>query len=603
VRVKGFVNEYFSLTQISNVSALLQCSTGASIAPTEVSLPVDAIDDLEAFEGMLINIPQTLYATDNYNQGRYGEVTLSVNDRQFNPTNVVEPGDDANAYQDLNDRSRIQMDDGSNVQNPLPLPPYLGPDNTLRAGDTIPSLTGVMGYAYGVYEIHPTEAVDFTRVNTRPVTADPVGGVLKVASFNVLNYFTTIDNGVWICGPSEDMECRGADTDEEFTRQRDKIITAITTMDADVVGLMEIENHITDEALQNLVTGLNDLVGPGTYAAIETGPVGTDAIKVAFIYKAGTVIPLGEYAILDSSVDPLFNDTKNRPVLAQTFQHTTGEVLTVAVNHLKSKGSSCDDIGDPDTGDGQGNCNLTRTDAAIALANWLATDPTGSLDSDILIIGDLNSYAMEDPIDALKAGDYTNLIESFVGEFAYSYVFFGQAGYLDHALTSPALLSRVMGTTVWHINADEPSALNYNSYNQPDLYNPDQYRSSDHDPVIVGICDAVSPQVEVQLTPDTLWPANHKYVTVNATVSAFDASGDTTIELHSVTSNEPDNGEDDGNTVDDIVIVDDFTFELRAERSGVGTGRIYTIEYAVTDPCGNTTIVTATVTVPLSQGN
>ena len=82
----------------------------------------------------------------------------------------------------------------------------------------------------------------------------------------------------------------------------------------------------------------------------------------------------------------------------------------------------------------------------------------------------------------------------------------------------------------------------------------------------------------------------------------FDASGDTTIQV-SVESNEPDNGEDDGNTVNDIVINNDFTFKLRAERSGSGTGRIYTITYAVTDPCGNMTMVTATVTVPLSQGN
>ena len=92
-------------------------------------------------------------------------------------------------------------------------------------------------------------------------------------------------------------------------------------------------------------------------------------------------------------------------MLAQAFVeigNTDFEPVTVAVNHLKSKGSPCDDIGDPDTGDGQGNCNLTRLAAAQAQVNWLAGDPTGSGSDDYLIIGDLNSYAMEDPIAAIK---------------------------------------------------------------------------------------------------------------------------------------------------------------------------------------------------------
>ena len=138
------------------------------------------------------------------------------------------------------------------------------------------------------------------------------------------------------------------------------------------------------------------------------------------------------------------------------------------VNHLKSKGSDCNDVGDPDTGDGAGNCNLTRTAAAEALVDWLATDPTGSGDDDVLLIGDLNSYDKEDPIDALLAGGYTDLVHAFQGEFAYSYVFDGQIGYLDHALASEGLADEVTGATVWHINADEPDILDYDmTFKQP----------------------------------------------------------------------------------------------------------------------------------------
>ena len=168
---------------------------------------------------------------------------------------------------------------------------------------------------------------------------------------------------------------------------------------------------------------------------------------------------------------------------------------------------------------------------------------------------------------------------------------------------SAALLPQVTDAAFWHINADEPSALNYNDFNQPDLYQPDQYRSSDHDPVLVGICETTPPVVEVTVSPDMLWPPKHQYVTVEATVIVTDADPNTTVTLLSVTSNEPDNGDDDGDTINDIVIVNDLTFDLRAERSGIGTGRVYTITYQVSDACENMTEQSATVNVPLSQGN
>ena len=306
-----------------------------------------------------------------------------------------------------------------------------------------------------------------------------------------------------MCGPAQNQECRGADADrpDELARQRAKIISALTTIDADVFGLIEIENNVSDDAVIDLVSGLNDATAPGTYDYVATGTIGTDAIKVALIYKPATVTPVGAYAILDNSVDPRFIDTKSRPVLAQTFvESATGAAFTVAVNHLKSKGSDCNDVGDPDTGDGSGNCNGTRTLAAQALVDWAATDPTGSGDPDFLIIGDLNSYDKETPIDAIKAGaddtagtsdDYTDLVFQFLGEDAYSYVFDGQIGYLDHGLANTSLTPQVSGTTIWHINADEPDLIDYDtSFKQPAqdaIYAPDEYRSSDHDPVIIGL--------------------------------------------------------------------------------------------------------------------
>jgi Ca2+-binding RTX toxin-like protein len=331
-----------------------------------------------------------------------------------------------------------------------------------------------------------------------------------VASQNTLNFFITpdyptgnpLDNK---CGPSQNLECRGADFDQpnEFTRQRTKLLQTLVGIDADVLGLNELENTAGVDALtdpQGIVPGLNALLGAGTYAAISTGTIGTDAIRVGLIYKPSKVTPVGTFKLLTSAVDPRFIDTRSRPVLAQTFQvNATGERFTVAVNHLKSKGSACTPD-DPDTGDGQGNCAQTRKAAAQALVDWLAKDPTGSGDPDFLIIGDLNSYAQEDSIDAIKAGaddtpgtfdDYTNLVNKYIGTYAYSYVFDGQAGYLDHALSSSTLTLQVTGAAEWHVNADEPDVVDYDTTFKPAgqeaLYEPNAFRSSDHDSIIVGL--------------------------------------------------------------------------------------------------------------------
>jgi hypothetical protein len=357
-------------------------------------------------------------------------------------------------------------------------------------------------------------------------------------------------------------------------------------------------------------------MGAGTYDYVATGAFGLDPIRVAFIYKPATVSLVGDYAVLDeqSFTNPfgyVDDDTgelvdKNRPALAQTFMDNyTGGSFTAVVNHFKSKGSSCapgDD--DPEAG----SCNLTRTVGAQELLNWLATDPTGSGDPNFLIIGDLNAYDKEDPIDELILGGYADLVKQYQGEYAYSYVFDGQLGYLDYALANSTLMDEVTGTTIWHINTDEPDLIDYDTSYKKDaqdaIYAPDAYRSSDHDPVIVGLfSDDIAPTFDqLSVTPESLWPVNHKYVEVTATVIVSDNfDPNPLIELISVTSNEPDDGLGDGDTPDDILIIDEFTFMLRAERAGVGDGRIYTITYRVTDAVGNSTTQSVTVTVPLSQ--
>jgi predicted extracellular nuclease len=477
VEVEGTVVEYFGETQINAISVRVT-GTGA-LVPFPIDLPIndattnsdgDLIVDLEHLEGMLVTFTDTLTVTNLRNLERFGTVTLSEGGRLYQYTNYNSPDVDGyNAHKNLIARRSIVLDDGLRAENPSHIH-YLKAGNTagysLRAGDNLTNLTGTLRYSRGAggrgdetWRLMPTEDPTFESANPRP-GAPSVGGSIRVASFNVLNYFSTVDSGQDNCGPEGESACRGADSDTEFARQLEKTVTALKMLDADIVGLMELENN-ANESISTIVDALNARIGSGDYSYIDTGTIHDDAIKTGFIYRETVVSPSGDFALLDRSVDSRFNDARNRPALAQTFSvNATAAELTVVVNHLKSKGSSCESDGDPNLGDGQGNCNLIRANAAAALADWIEGDPTGSGDADFLIIGDLNAYTSEDPLAAFENAGLTSLLGEQTNP--YSFLFDAQSGALDHAVVSASLLPQVVATIEWHINADEPPLLDYN---------------------------------------------------------------------------------------------------------------------------------------------
>ena len=505
VSIEGTVNEYFGETQIVEPTVTV-IGTG-SIQPTDVTLPAaatltnsdgDLIADLERYEGMLLRIPQTLSVSNLRDLEKFGAVRLSEGGRLYQFTNA-NPPDAAGyaAHKSLTARRSIELDDGKRSAYPATIR-YLNAGNavdySLRAADTIAGVTGNLRYSRGSgangdesWRLMPTVDPHFESVNPRPGRPS-VGGSVRVASFNVVNFFSTVDSGQGVCGPRGDDNCRGADSDEELDRQLARIVSALALLDADIVGLMELENN-NSASLQLIIDALNDRIGTDDYAFVKTGVIHDDAIKTGFIYKSSTIALVGSFAVLDRQADSRFNDARNRPALAQSFQVIgTNAVLTVVVNHLKSKGSSCEAGGDPNLGDGQGNCNRTRTSAAVAIADWIATDPTSSNDPDYLIIGDFNAYTREDPVSALENAGLTSLLDSRSNP--YSFVFDAQAGALDHAFASASLVPQVVATIEWHINADEPALLDYNleKGRDPALFDPNSpYRASDHDPVVIGL--------------------------------------------------------------------------------------------------------------------
>ena len=314
-------------------------------------------------------------------------------------------------------------------------------------------------------------------------------GHIRVMSANALNLFSTVDAGDNRCGPDADA-CRGADSAAEFERQLAKLVTTIRLSGADIVALMEVEND-TGETLATLAAAVTKAT-EGSWESIDTGVVGRGPIKVGFIYNSARVSVQGEPRILDARVDPRFNDDKNRPSVAQAFKaldERGAAGVTVIANHFKSKGSNCDALGDPDLGDGQGNCNLTRTRAAAALSAWAATDPLDT-DGDVLIVGDLNAYLGEDPVTELETSGYVNLLTEFIGDDAWTYEYRGRRGALDHAFATPKLAERITRVAAWHINAGRSRDLDYNldGDRDPALFDANSpVRSSDHDPLVIDL--------------------------------------------------------------------------------------------------------------------
>lgn len=504
------------LTQIASVTSVALLGTGYSLTPVAVALPLATGDSLERFEGMLVRLEGLLTVQQNFFQARFGQLTLGVG-RHETPTNRHRPGTpQALALADLQARSRILLDDGSSVQNVNPTPYFFG-SGLPRAGDSVANLVGVIDFGLatasaagpGLYRVQPTAAPSFSATNPRPASfAGLNADRTKLGAMNVLNYFTTFTNGqtadgqtgqgCLLDGAVSAGNCRGANNLEEFVRQRDKIVRALAGLDADVVGLMEIQNN-GNVAVQNLADALNTQTrgGPWATVALPAQGTGSDAIRLAILYKPGRVTPVGTPV---SDTDPV----NNRPTLAQTFQTPAGDRFVLVVNHFKSKGG-CPAPGsgpDADQGDGQGCWNATRVQQAERLRTFVAQLQSSAGTNDVLLVGDLNAYGQEDPIHLLTSNGYVDQALRF-DPFAYSYVFDGTAGRLDYAISSLSMSPKIVGARYWHINADESVAYDYNlEFKQPacptcapDPANRfDAFRSSDHDPVLVLVDFAATRQ-------------------------------------------------------------------------------------------------------------
>ncbi|CAI3952557.1 MAG: ExeM/NucH family extracellular endonuclease [Alteromonas macleodii] len=527
VRLYGEVEENYGMTTLAMDSdvAALDCGTADAVAAVELSMPYEL--DLETVEGMVVSVTDATVTSTN-NLWRFGEIVVSDTVKR-QPSDVAAPLSEAyTAAEEASETSLLTIEDNSSSQYPDALNyfPTFSYVNAIRIGDSV-SAAGPLNYSFGTYRINPSDVIGVT--SSREANPVVTEGNLSIATFNVLNYFNgEVDaNGDVTFDYDEN---RGADDEVAFELQQGRIVEAIVNLNADVVGLMEIENDGFGEnsAIQSLVNAINAELGETEqYSFIATSDgseIGTDAITVGLLYKATVVTPENDAMVVAMPEQQIDEDSlaRMRPSLLQSFVHTeSSKSFLVAVNHFKSKGSQCaEDVAEApsEITSIQGSCNALRVSAAITLGNALSDE---SLPERKVILGDLNAYSAEDPVavltdytpesrgytittavntgmdegssvDVESSFGYHNLAEEFDAE-GFSYWFYGteQVGSLDHVLASDAMLADAIDGAHWNINSVEAYQL---QYDQALRYYPDEdgyaftdvgpFRSSDHDPFI-----------------------------------------------------------------------------------------------------------------------
>ena len=549
VCVSGKVKEYFNQTQLSADALVVTQPVGAvPVAVDLVPVAGESLSQLlERHEGMQVRlVPESsLVVTRNFSfdyDGKRNNLVLAYGAPLIKSTQkFAAMSQEASDWALRNQQNQLVVEtDAKAPDGVLPwFPGFNAEEGYLRIGDKLNGLEGALGYSYNLFRLVANNRIDasnidhsgWDRVET-PELAE--AGDLRVASFNVLNFFTTVVGG----DANPTGSNRGALTVAEFELQRTKIVSAITRLNADVLGLMEIENngYGDNSAIANLVAALNaaqpDEADHYAWVASPDGqPIGTDAITVGLIYRPASVTPEGAASLIELPVQQAeAQDASGKPVaikqgmresLLQRFSSPKGDApLTLVVNHLKSKGSACfedyPDYATADPLDGQGHCNALRVSAAKVLGERLK-----EVSGDLLLIGDLNAYGMEDPIRVLtdydpaaqprqimsasfttlagqpfeesgsalgKGYGLVNLNTRFHGTDTYSYSYEGELGNLDHALASPGLAAKVIGIEDWHINSAESNFFEYGSKYTGQLAKSDgPFSASDHDPVLVAI--------------------------------------------------------------------------------------------------------------------
>lgn len=475
--VRGTVTELEkgrnSLTALQDAQVLAVCSRGQELPLTSVQLPLKGLDR-EALEGMRVSLPQSLTITDNYRLSN-AQLGVSGNGIQYTATELM-PAGVAAADHALDNQAWTL---------PLQLYGIKGDAPAYAGGASFTNIQGVMAHddrelrltLSSMQEPMPAGSLS---VAAPAAVADP--NISRVVSMNLYNYFNGDGRG------GDFPTTRGAKTFESFQKQRARIGAALKELQPQLIAVMELENDGFGpaSATADLIDLLNQNAG-GSWAAVkpENDNTGSDAIKVGLFYRSDLWQTEGSARTISGQ-----EFKRSRQPLAQMFRPVNdGESLLLVVNHFKSKGSCPDSGPDADQRDGQGCWNATRTLTARKMTNWVKSiaaasrqensgnDPGSDPNTNILIMGDMNAYRREAPIDAIRDAGFVELLDEASGQ-PFTFVYYGQAGTLDYAFANPALQNKVKNAFIWQVNSTMPAGIDL-----PQAW----LRFSDHDPVVVDL--------------------------------------------------------------------------------------------------------------------
>ena len=420
------------------------------LAVTQVSIPDPdtwRYTDLKKYIGQTVQFDVPFYVCNNYNS-----ITISPR-RTYSPTNQALPlSAEYNSILSLNSQGSVTL---------------TGVSGYHRLGERLHNLT---------VKVNSQTSVSFVSCDWRGNTRKELEKGVDLEAINMrgehtllvccmnLEYYLVENLGSGSMGPK---------TREAHQKQRAKVSEALAKINADLYGFVEIE--LGQSALAELASDLTKNTGR-QFAYIDDGSSAKGTYtKAGYVYCSEVLEPHGGLRYNDEGVD-------NRKKTQAFREKATGEVFLYSVNHFKAKVSSGAYGDNVDKGDGQGAFNGDRVREAKSVLNHYDSDSYYYGDKDILIMGDLNAYAMEDPITVLREGGMIDLHRAFHADSSYSYVYHGQAGYLDHALCNETLYPHVTGIVAYHINSDESDSYAYDKSSDQSMF-----RSSDHDPVLVGL--------------------------------------------------------------------------------------------------------------------
>jgi hypothetical protein len=553
----------------------------------------DGIDFFESLEGMYVRVnnPVAVGPTNSF-----GELAVLADDgagiapslRTGRGGIIIQP--------DNFNPQRIILDDA--ISSPMPL---------ANVGDHFTSAAlGVLDYSFGNFKLLLTQLPVLVPGGlAREVTDPPPAYQLHAATFNVENLAPT-------------------DPPEKFSELAGLIVNNLQA--PDLLAIEEVQDNdgaantgtvAANTTWEMLIAAIEAAGGPA-YEYRQIDPVNLQDggapggnIRQGFLFRTDRGLEFVDRAGGDATtptgvtgtgsetaltfspgrIDPAnVAFSESRKPLAGEFTFKGDKVFVVA-NHFNSKSGDNPLFGrfQPPVLVSEAQRLLQAQVVHGFTAAVLAADPNAN----VIVMGDLNDFHFSNPILALANTILNNLIETLPVIERYTYVYDGNSEDLDHILLSAAPFGRPFEYDIVHVNSEFAD------------------QASDHDPQAAMICvDATPPELTLTVDPDVLWPPNHQYETVNTTVDVSDNADPNPVwDLVSVTSNEPDNGLGDGNTINDIVVVSDTEFMLRAERSGRNNGRhgnqngrVYSITYSATDACGNTAEASIFVYVPHDRG-